>query len=143
MLTPAEAWEWPFIAATIAPAVEADGTPSLDEVLNQIERGTMQAWHIGDGAAGYAVTQTAYVQGDDGKDTETVALWPVYVGGKVFRSPRATMKRIAAELEAKAREIHCDEMRVTGDRALQWASVLTGFERCGNGLRKVLHYDKE
>lgn len=134
MLRPAEPWEWPFIAATIGPAVEMDGVPSLEEVREQLARGTMQAWEFRGGARGYAVTQTAYVKG-----TDAVAMWPVYVAGKVFRAPRETMKRIAGEIEEKAREFRCDEMRVTGDRAEQWASVLEGFEPIADGLRKVLN----
>ncbi len=131
MLTEAGIEEWPFIAATIEPAISE---PTLAEVHEGLRLHHMQAWRLSGGAAGYLVTKTAYVG-----DTSTRAMWVLYASGKVFGPKRQTMRRIARELEQRASQFGEDEMRVTDGRVKQWASVLTDYERIDYGLRKVLH----
>lgn len=134
MLTEVGLEEWPFIAATIGPAVTK---PSLEEVREGLRCHHMQAWRPekNRGVAGYLITTTAYVG-----DTRTTALWITYVAGKVFHPVRRRMGELIDALEAQARAWGCNETRIEESRLSQWRLVLPGYEMIdGRVLRKVLN----
>lgn len=134
--------EGPLLTAAMpgifAAAVEADTSADLELLDSELRHDHMQAWRITGGAAGYVVTQTAFVRG-----TETTALWVLYIAGRCLRPARQMMREIGDELIKIASAWGCMEIRVEGKRALQWLRVLPDFEiieRRGaeTVLRKVL-----
>lgn len=133
MLTEVGVEEWPFIAATIEPAITA---PSLDEVRLHLERRHCQAWGFekNSGAAGYIITKTAFV-----KDTAVRAMWLLYASGKVFGPVRARMRAILRELEQRAAAFGEQEIRIMDGRVAQWRLVASDYDPIEGGLRKVLY----
>jgi hypothetical protein len=131
VLTEVGVEEWPFIAATIEPAIDS---PTLAEVYEALTRHHVQAFRAGDGAAGYVVTKTAYVKG-----TAVPAMWLLYASGKVFGPARPRMLALARELEQIALSWGCNETRITGGRVAKWRRVLTDYDPIEGGIRKVLH----
>lgn len=125
--------EWPFIAATLKPAIT---DPSLEDLLKGLERRVMQAWRPEKhrGVSGYLITTTDYLKG-----TTIPAMWITYVSGHVFPPVRKRMRDVLSALEAQAREWGCKEIRIANGRLSQWRRVMPGYELVdGTMLRKVL-----
>lgn len=116
----------------LAAVIEAEPDADLDKIEAGLTDGTMQAWRMVGGVAGYLVTHTATVKG-----TDIPAMWVGWVAGRVLRAPWRIMREVADDLVAVARGWGCKELRIEG-RVAGWLRVLPGFEQSGDVLRKVL-----
>lgn len=131
MLTEVGLEEWPFIAATIEPALRGQ---TLAELYAELGSHHSQAWRLdkNSGAAGHVVTHTGTIRG-----TYTRAMWIAYAAGRCFRG-RAVMREVADEVADIAKGWGLKRLRIEG-RVSAWGRVLPGFTEVEPGvLERVL-----